>query len=172
MVLYSTCVRFDLIAVWRKERRTYKTWRKFNSTKQGRLDYFLVSADLMADINGAKIDINYRSDHSLVLLSMKKEGIKRDKPFWKFNNSLLGDGKYVLEVKKIITAVKKQYALRIYNHDGIDDIPNEPIELDVSDQLFFEMLLLEIRGKTISYASYTNLKKARKRNGTTRSGSS
>ena len=77
----------------------------------------------MAEINDAKIDISYRPEHSLVLLSMETEGIKRDKPFWTFNNSLLGDGKYYLEVKKIITAVKKQYALRIYNHGGIDDIP-------------------------------------------------
>ena len=39
-------------------------------------------------------------------------------------------------------------------HDSIDDIPNEHVELIISDQLYFEMLLLEIRGKTISYASY------------------
>ena len=42
--------------------------------------------------------------------------------------------------------------------------PNELLELYISDQLCFEMLLLEIRGKTISYAFFF---KARKRNGTT-----
>ena len=34
------------------------------------------------------------------------------------------------------------------------NVPNEELKLTISDQLFFEMLLLEIRGKTISYASF------------------
>ena len=35
--------------------------------------------------------------------------------------------------------------------------PNEELKLTISDQLFFEMLLLEIRGKNISYASFNFL---------------
>ena len=38
----------------------------------------------------------------------------------------------------------------VYNCDKIDDIFDEIIEFQINDQLFFEVLLMEIRGKTIS----------------------
>ena len=148
--------KHGLVDVWREyypQSRAY-TWRKFNSTKQGRLDYFLISDELTSDICKLKIEHGYRSDHSAVILSLKKEEIQRDRPFWKFNNSLLKDMDYIQQIKRTISDVKKQYAVPVYNFDSIDDIPNETIQFQISDQLFFEMLLLEIRGKTISYASY------------------
>ena len=48
--------------------------------------------------------------------------------------------------------MKKQYAVPIYNYDEIHNISNEHLEFTISEQLFFETLLLEIRGKTISYS--------------------
>ena len=38
--------------------------------------------------------------------------------------------------------------------DNIDTISNEDIQFTINDQLFLETLLMEIRGKTISYASF------------------
>ena len=50
--------------------------------------------------------------------------------------------------------VKKQYCLPIYNLDTIDEIPDDELQLVINDQLFLETLLMEIRGKSISYATY------------------
>ena len=50
--------KYELIDVWREvypEKRGY-TWQKFNTVQQGRLDCFLVSEELMLDVNGVKIN--------------------------------------------------------------------------------------------------------------------
>ena len=146
----------DLIDVFRKlypDKRAY-SWRKFNSIKQGRLDYFLISNDLLGEIRSSSIKPGYRSDHSLVTISIKKKEFKRDRTFWKFNNSLLKDLDYVNIIKGLIETVKQQYAILIYSPNELKDIPANEIQFNISDQLFFETLLMEIRGKTISYSSH------------------
>jgi hypothetical protein len=87
-------------------------------------------------------------------MSLNKEEFIRDRPFWKFNSSLLFDKEFVQSIKKMILDVKTQYALPVYNLNKIDDIPNSEVQFKINDQLFFEVLLMEIRGKCISYASY------------------
>jgi hypothetical protein len=57
---------------------------------------------------------------------------------------------------QIVTIIdlKKQYAALIYNREKIQEIDDNELQLTVNVQLFLEMLPLEIRGKTISFASY------------------
>ena len=57
--------------------------------------------------------------------------------------------------------MKKQYAVPIYNFENINLIPPSELELTINDQLFLEVLLMEIRGETIRFASD---KKKRKQN--------
>ena len=54
----------------------------------------------------------------------------------------------------LILDLKKQYALPVYYLDNIETISEETIEFQINDQLFFEVLLMEILGKTISYATH------------------
>ena len=72
---------------------------------------------------------------------------------WKFNNSLLKDNAYISEIKNVILDVKRDYAVHVYNHENIGCVPDGNLELFISDQQFFEMLLLKIREKTIYYSS-------------------
>ena len=67
------------------------------------------------------------------------------------NNSLLKDPDYVKLIKEKIFQVKQQYAKeeQLINRN----IPHEEILFNINDQLFFETLLFEIRGQTISYSS-------------------
>ena len=55
-----------------------------------------------------------------------------------------------------ILDVKKQYALPVYNIDEIDNIPNTEIQFNINDELFLDVLLMELRGQSISYASFRN----------------
>ena len=154
--LLSRMSDLNLVDVFRKlypEKKAY-SWRKFNSTKQGRLDYFLISQDLVSDIKRSSISPGYRTDHSLVTISLRKKEFKRDRPFWKFNNSLLKDKAYVKVIKELIEHIKHQYSVIIYESEQIKTIPARDVQFIISDQLFFETLLMEIRGKTISYASH------------------
>ena len=153
----DSMLELDLIDIFRQihpDKKCY-TWRRFNSLQQGRLDYFVISESLLPLINGTNIVSGYRSDHCIVTLLLKKEKSKgRTRSYWKFNNSLLYDTHYVDLIKQCILNVKKQYAVLLYNSDTIDNISNEEIQFVINDQLFLETLLLEIRGKTISFASH------------------
>ncbi|ESO98102.1 hypothetical protein LOTGIDRAFT_143124 [Lottia gigantea] len=47
------------------------TWKRKNPLKLARLDYILVSENLLLKVDKVKIDIKYRSDHSPVILHLK-----------------------------------------------------------------------------------------------------
>ena len=147
----------ELVDIYRKvfpNKKSY-TWRRFNTIQQSRLDYILISDNLVDKVINAGINSGYRSDHSISYVTFKNLHIQRKiKGYWKFNNSLLRDRDYVSEIKTVILNTKKQYCVPIYNYDNLENLSDEDIQLTIDDQLFFEVLLLEIRAKTISFASY------------------
>ena len=49
---------------------------------------------------------------------------------------------------------RKKYAGPVYNFDYIHLVPNEFIDFSITNQLFFETLLIEKRGKAISYSIF------------------
>ena len=114
----------------------------------------MISENLVQFVENVNIETGYRTDHSLLTLSIKYKNIERGKTFWKFNNSLLKDPNYVITIKNTIKRVKQQYMIPVYNLDNIDDIDLENLEFLINDQLFLETLLMEIRASTISYASF------------------
>ena len=122
------------------------TWRKTNPVKQARLDFFLVSQRLFSNVHDVKIENSYRSDHSPVILELKLNDFNIGKGLWKFNNSLLYDKNYVKSVKEVINKVKEQYASLVYNREDLSLVDCNDIHFMINDQLFFEVLLTEIRG--------------------------
>ena len=130
------------------------TWRKTNPFKQARLDFFFVSDKLLSSIFSSDIESGYRSDHSMPCITLSFNDFKKGRGLWKFNDSLLHDSDYFEVINKLILKVKSQYALPVYNSNNIKDISDAEIQFQIDDQLFLEILLLEIRGKSISYSAY------------------
>lgn len=130
------------------------TWRKPRPFKQARLDFFLVSNSLLNMVQESDILSSYKSDHSPVLLTLKIGNFTHGKGLWKFNNSLLHDSDYIKTINTIIMQIKENYALPVYSRNGISTISDSEIQFTINDQLFLETLLMEIRGKTISYSSF------------------
>ena len=130
------------------------SWRKKNPFRQARLDFFLFTESMLTNLKNCTIDPSYRSDHSMIILSLVFNPFNKGKGLWKFNNSLLYEKDYSKIVREKIIDLKKQYAALIYNRDKIQEIDDNELQLTINVQLFLEMLLLEIRGKTISFASY------------------
>lgn len=147
---------YDLVDPFRELYPKLKryTWRKKNPIKQARLDFHLISKNLMQFVEKVTVENSYRSDHSGVVLNLKFKNIEKGPGLWKFNNSLLKDSKYIDCIKEVIKNTKLQYAVPIYNINQINIIDPENLQLTVNDQLFLETLLMEIRGKTISYSSF------------------
>ena len=148
----------DLCDVWREENPdTLKfTWRrkhKDNTVQMGRLDFFLVSGTLLSRCLEEKISPGYRTDHSLVSLTLRTHKTNKQRTFWKFNNSLLRSKEYADEIKNVIKSVKSQYAATPFNPEVVGDLDNREYQSTLDDQLFLEILLLEIRGKTIAFSS-------------------
>jgi len=147
----------NLIDCWREnhiENKEY-TWFRRNPIKKARLDFFLISENLFTDVETSKILPGYRTDHSLIYVSFEFGKFKKGNSYWKFNNSLLKDMVYINEVKKVINNIKTQYATDIPNrYNRIEEVPMQDLTFSINDQLFFESLLLAIRGKSISYSSH------------------
>ena len=61
--------------------------------------------------------------------------------------------------KKLLKKTKEQYAALVYDRSTLSEIDDLVIHFTIYDQLFIETLLTEIRGKTISYASYQKKKR-------------
>ncbi|KAK3105048.1 hypothetical protein FSP39_016060 [Pinctada imbricata] len=159
----SMCNELSICDPWRIQNPILKryTWSRINPTKRARLDFFLISTPLLTMLDRTDIEPGYRTDHSIITLEIKISNFINGKGFWKFNNSLLYDKLYVEKVKNVIRHTKYEYALPVYNFANLDQIDNAELQFSISDQLFFETLLMKIRSMTIPYAA----KEKRRRSG-------
>ena len=159
----------NLYDVWREENLEKKlfTWKRKiqpRGIQMGRLDFFLISQTLINYSSNESILPGYRSDHSIISLTLQFSKIPRTKTFWKFNSSLLSNPNFIKEIKNVFSNVKKQYAASPYNLEKIDEVDNSNFETTINPQLFLEVILLESRSKTIAFSSaikknYLNLEK-------------
>ena len=130
------------------------TWFRKNPIKKSRLDFFLISNELLSLVENICIKPGYRTDHSIVILELRLSNFNKGKGFWKFNNALLQDKCFVGNVKKTIASVILKYAIPVYNFDKFQNIPVHDVQFTINDQQFFEQLLLEIRGMIIPFSSH------------------
>ena len=147
-----------LYDIWRdenQEKNTYTWKRKLQPglVQMGRLDFFLVSETLVNFSCDEAICAGYRTDHSLISIALKFVNTPKANTFWKFNNSLLNNPNFIVEIKNVIDATKRQYCASPYNIEKNNEIDNIVFETSLNPQLFFDVLLLEIRGKCITFSS-------------------
>ena len=90
----------------------------------------------------------------MITLGISFVKFQKGKPLWKHNNSLLHDEDYLQIIKDKISEIKKQYAVPVYKMENNNIIPDEEIQFTINDQLFLDTLLMQIRGKLISYSSH------------------
>ena len=141
------CYAYNLTNVWRSLNPDLEsfTWRNKSFKIQCRLDYFLVSKDLCRLATSCKIVHEDETDHSEILIHFKNEGANQRKGpgFWKFNNSLLKDEKYINKLRNNLDRYKDKYK-------------------DVEDRgLQWKLLKMEIKRFTVMYSK--SKAKARKK---------
>lgn len=155
-IILDLMEQYDLVDIFRTQhgdKRKY-TWKRFNGKQRSRIDFFIISSNLSLITANSDILFGYLSDHSIIKISLRTDNAKRHQPHWKFNKSLLRDPVFVNIVKKAILDLKIQYSALVYNRDNIHLIEDSEITLLIDDQLFFEMILMEIRGRCISYSAF------------------
>ena len=159
--------RFSLIDSWREMNPLSSgyTWAKKNPFKYGRLDRIYIQNHLISTIVSANIHAGYRSDHNIVSLNVKEPHMKRGPGLWKFNAALLEDQEYNELIRKLTINIVKQYALPIYNNEYISDPINfDNIQFTVTCGLFYETLLMMIRGETVRFSKQKARKNRREEN--------
>jgi hypothetical protein len=105
-------------------------------------------------VENCTIKPGYRSDYSVVVIELKFDPFGKGCGLWKLNNILLTDKDYVMKIKELIQSVSTQY---LYDVGGYNFRCNN----DIDESLFLEVLMMEIRGATISYSAYKKKEKDR-----------
>ena len=152
--LLNTIETHNLCDIYRQKHPTIKryTWRRTKPIKQARLDYFIISETLVDLVNNISILPGYRSDHSIIKLSLQITKFIRHKGRWQFNTSLLFNREYIRQVNNLIDQERINYTLPVYNYTEILNINEYKIQYTIPDDLLLEMVLLKIRELTIYFS--------------------
>ena len=67
---------------------------------------WLISDNILNILSFCKIEPGFKTDHSIIIISLNITEAKWGRGLWKFNNSLLHDIDYVKLVKQIICEEK------------------------------------------------------------------
>ena len=140
----SDCIdELDLCDVWRIKNPESKrfTWIKSRPTVSwSRIDYFLISGNLVQLSKDTTIESCILSDHSFITLHIDYCDSKRGPGYWKFNDKLLDDGIFIDKLKEHVKVV-----LRLYD------------KLDAYE--LWELLKKEIKEFSMAYAHKNNYDK-------------
>ena len=130
---------YSLIDIWRVRHPDLLQFTRREKSRSGivqsRLDYFIISLGLGYCVGKSFIKPGICSDHSLININIEILGCsKRGKGYWKFNNSLLTDKKYIEIIKNVIRDIKEN-----------DNMENK--------NTLWEFTKCKIRTETIIYSS-------------------
>ena len=94
--------------MWRikhPEKKQY-TWHSNQSPfVHCRLDYFLVSENILNILKSCVIKPGFKTDHSMVSLTLDNQQGEKGPGYFKLNNSILLDAEYQTKIKQSITEI-------------------------------------------------------------------
>ena len=96
-ILSEMMEKLNLWDIWRAKNtgELKYTWYRLQSKVMSRLDYFLISGDIVGEIDSPNIQIPIHSDHCLIDLKWTEVKTERGRGLWKHNNALLYESNYV-----------------------------------------------------------------------------
>ena len=127
----------DLIDVWRHnnpDKRMYTWCRKNPEYLASRLDFYLCSFGIVNLVTKVGITPGFKTDHSAIKIEIDLVEDMRGRGFWKLNCSYLTNSQYIAEIKEVIQKTRED-------------------NKDISDALVWEMIKLNVRGKSIDICS-------------------
>ena len=136
-LILTTMEMLDLVDI---QRSKYPKLRKYSYESKSlgvksRIDFFLIAKNLEKYVKTCAIVPAIAPDHKAVQISLSwPKETSRGPGFWKFNNTLLTDESYVNTVRSV-------YAQTCELRSQIED-----------KRLFWELLKMEIRAATITFA--------------------
>ena len=143
-----------LLDIWRIQHESEKkfTWGTKKNFNWARLDYFLVNDEFLYFNPKTDIIPAYRSDHHFITLAFKISKNAKGRGSWKFNSNLLTDNDLVGLIRAEIRLIIETYALLVYDPIALPLMKEMDIQLMISDCLFLNVMLCQLRGIIISHA--------------------
>ena len=115
-ILNDITEAFNLVDIWRVRNPDTKFFSWTRKCKIGnkcmsgsRIDFALIEQGLANKVEQAKYEYGYKMDHMMMEIQVKLGTHKRGPGYWKFNNNLLHDHKYVQHTNEIIEEAKVKY---------------------------------------------------------------
>ena len=144
-VVQDAMENMEVCDVWRIFNPDCKryTWRQRQPEIHCRLDFVLVSQSILGISTHADITPGFKTDHSLITLSLSLHSNPRGNGFWKLHTSLLADNNFIETIKIAIQETANEYK---------DDNLVNPL-------LLWDMIKLKVREKSITYSA--SIKKAK-----------
>ena len=144
-VVQDAMENMELCDVWRIFNPDCKRyiWRQRQPEIHSTLDFFLVSQSILGISTHTDITPGFKTDHSLITLSLSLYSYPRGYGFWKINTSLLADNNFIETIKIAIQETANKYK---------DDKLVNPL-------LLWDMIKLKVREKSIAYSA--SIKKAK-----------
>ena len=139
--------KFDLVDAWRVSNpyTLRYTWGRRKPEIHCRLDFFLVSQNLMCNVTHTDISVGFKTDHSMVTILVALHTNPRGTDFWKLNKSFLSETEYINQIKTTIEGVKDEYQN----------------EKSVNASLLWDMIKLKAREQSLRYAKTKKVKMLR-----------
>ena len=137
---------FDLYRHFYPDTKRY-TWRRYKPLKKARFDYFKGSESIIDLVKIVNIKPGYRTDHSMLAVNILQTKFIRGRGLWKFNSNFLRDQAYLELINQCIKDEVVKYAVRVYNMQSINTVPEEELQITISENLFLEMLSFVLEGK-------------------------
>ena len=128
---------YDLTDIWRDKHPTLKHFTWHSSHKPPifcRLDYFLISKNIANTVVSCEHNFSYKSDHSIVKLTIDTNSYERGPGYFKLNNSLILDNEYQQTIKESIKEIAT-------------------MNKDANPNTLWEIIKGTVRNETIKYAS-------------------
>ena len=135
MSILTSC---DLVDVWRIQHPNKKQFTWHSTQKpyvHSRLDYFLISDNLISSIKQSVIKPGYKTDHSIATIKYDSIKDKKGPGYFKLNNSLLLDDEYKALIKNCII-------------NTVDD------NTGANPNILWEVIKGSIRNETIWYSTF------------------
>lgn len=108
-IILELITKANLIDYWRMKNPTRKQFTWFNSSNNGqcsRLDYWLISDNLINEVNRCDISASPLTDHCVIFLTISLDGREtKINSIWKFNNNLLENTEFCNIVKHLVKEV-------------------------------------------------------------------
>ena len=99
----------------------------------------------MCNVKSTNIATGYKTDHSLIEVTIVTHSNKRGPSFWKLNTSLLSEIDYINQIRVTIKNIQEEY-----KNDSF-----------VDDALMWEMIKLKIIEQSLKYSTVKKAKISR-----------